>query len=190
MTLRQCLPLGVKQTGSAKKRTFRALVRQDFKLRHYPPPAPLDPAHYLLVDGPVQCPVPEIRAPYDRFSRFPGRSGRAGDAGRSTFRSGSAAAAEGRSSSIPAAPGAHRGVSPRHRMRGTPPRPPDVAAPSQRFRAIGIGTGDLILSRAADDGADLSVMGAYGHARWRDLVLGGVTLHMLEHMPDPVLVSH
>lgn len=65
-----------------------------------------------------------------------------------------------------------------------------IAARSQHYRANGIGTGDLILSRAADDGADLIVMGAYGHARWRELVLGGVTLHMLKHMTVPVLMSH
>ena len=40
----------------------------------------------------------EIRARYDRFSRFPGRRGRAGDAGPSTLRGGSAAAAEDGSS--------------------------------------------------------------------------------------------
>ena len=50
--------------------------------------------------------------------------------------------------------------------------------------------GDLLLSRAADLQADLIVLGAYGHARWRKLVLGGVTKHMLEHMPVPVLMSH
>ncbi len=38
MTLRQCLPLDARQTGSAKKRTFRASVRQDFKPRHSPAP--------------------------------------------------------------------------------------------------------------------------------------------------------
>ncbi len=65
-----------------------------------------------------------------------------------------------------------------------------IAAGSRHYRANGIGTGDLILSRAADDGADLIVMGAYGHARWRELVLGGVTLHMLKHMTVPVLMSH
>jgi len=44
--------------------------------------------------------------------------------------------------------------------------------------------------RAADLGADLIVMGAYGHARWRELVLGGVTRHMLNHMTVPVFMSH
>jgi len=50
--------------------------------------------------------------------------------------------------------------------------------------------GSQILSRAADVGADLVVMGAYGHARVRELVLGGVTRTMLEAMTVPVLMSH
>ena len=50
--------------------------------------------------------------------------------------------------------------------------------------------GAQILSRAADTGADLIVMGAYGHSRVRELVLGGVTRIMLESMTVPVLMSH
>lgn len=50
--------------------------------------------------------------------------------------------------------------------------------------------GDTLLSRAADEGVDLIVMGAYGHSRFRELVLGGVTRHLLEHMTVPVLMSH
>jgi len=50
--------------------------------------------------------------------------------------------------------------------------------------------GELLLSRVADDQADLLVLGAYGHARWRELVMGGVTAHILEHMTVPVLMSH
>jgi len=53
-----------------------------------------------------------------------------------------------------------------------------------------VGVGDLLLSRAADALSDMIVIGAYGHARWRELVLGGVTQHMLEHMPVPLLMSH
>ena len=34
------------------------------------------------------------------------------------------------------------------------------------------------------------VTGCYGHARWRELVLGGVTHHMLNHMTMPVLMCH
>jgi len=53
-----------------------------------------------------------------------------------------------------------------------------------------ISSADMLLSRAADGGADLIVMGAYGHARWREIVLGGFTQHMLAHMTVPVLMSN
>jgi nucleotide-binding universal stress UspA family protein len=46
------------------------------------------------------------------------------------------------------------------------------------------------MSRSSDLGADLVVMGAYGHARWQELVLGGATRTMLESMTVPVLMSH
>ncbi len=50
--------------------------------------------------------------------------------------------------------------------------------------------GDVILADIADNSIDLLVMGAYGHSRLRELVLGGVTRHLLEHMTVPVLMSH
>lgn len=50
--------------------------------------------------------------------------------------------------------------------------------------------GDILLSRAFDLGADLIVMGAYGHSRMREMVLGGATRHLLRHMTVPVLMSH
>ncbi len=50
--------------------------------------------------------------------------------------------------------------------------------------------GEMLLSRAADFGADLVVMGAYGRGRLRELVLGGVTRTMLDSMTLPVLMSH
>jgi len=59
-----------------------------------------------------------------------------------------------------------------------------------RQSGAGYDVGAQILSRAADVGADLIVMGAYGHARVRELVLGGVTRTMLEAMTVPVLMSH
>ena len=37
---------------------------------------------------------------------------------------------------------------------------------------------------------DLLVMGAYGHSRLREMVLGGATEHMLRHAQVPVLLSH
>jgi nucleotide-binding universal stress UspA family protein len=51
-------------------------------------------------------------------------------------------------------------------------------------------TGDALLSQAADLGADLIVMGAYGHTRWQELVMGGATRTILRSMTMPVLMSH
>jgi nucleotide-binding universal stress UspA family protein len=65
-----------------------------------------------------------------------------------------------------------------------------IRAEAQHQYAADIAVGALLLSRAADEGIDLIVCGAYGHARWRELVLGGVTRHLLSHMTVPVLMSH
>jgi len=59
-----------------------------------------------------------------------------------------------------------------------------------RQSGAGFDVGAQILSRAADTSADLIVMGGYGHARVRELVLGGVTRTLLEAMTVPVLMSH
>ncbi len=54
----------------------------------------------------------------------------------------------------------------------------------------GIDVGDLILSRVADLGSDLIVMGAYSHSRLREWVLGGATRTILESMTVPELMAH
>jgi nucleotide-binding universal stress UspA family protein len=54
----------------------------------------------------------------------------------------------------------------------------------------GMEVGPWLLSRAADLGSDLIVMGGYGHSRLRELALGGVTRTMLHHMTVPVMMSH
>jgi nucleotide-binding universal stress UspA family protein len=66
----------------------------------------------------------------------------------------------------------------------------NIKAEAQHLYADDIGVGELLLSRAAEEGIDLIVCGAYGHARWREIVLGGVTRHLLKHMTVPVLMSH
>jgi nucleotide-binding universal stress UspA family protein len=53
-----------------------------------------------------------------------------------------------------------------------------------------VAVAEAVLSHAADVSADLVVMGAYGHSRLWELVLGGVTRSMLESMTVPVLMSH
>ncbi|MDL2355439.1 MAG: universal stress protein [Pseudomonadota bacterium] len=50
--------------------------------------------------------------------------------------------------------------------------------------------GPALLSLAADLDADLLVMGGYGHARVREVLLGGVTQTILKSMTIPVLMSH
>jgi nucleotide-binding universal stress UspA family protein len=50
--------------------------------------------------------------------------------------------------------------------------------------------GELMLSRAADLGADLLVMGCYGHGRAREWVLGGASRTVLQSMTLPVLMVH
>lgn len=55
------------------------------------------------------------------------------------------------------------------------------------------GAGDVantLLSHAADSGADLLVMGGYGHSRFRELILGGATRDILDAMTLPVFMSH
>ena len=49
---------------------------------------------------------------------------------------------------------------------------------------------DLLLSRAADMGADLILAGAYHHSPMREAWLGGVSRDLLDHMTVPVLMSH
>jgi nucleotide-binding universal stress UspA family protein len=48
----------------------------------------------------------------------------------------------------------------------------------------------VILSRAADHGADLIVMGIYGHSRVREMILGGASRSLLSSMTVPVLMAH
>lgn len=53
-----------------------------------------------------------------------------------------------------------------------------------------LSTSDVLLSRIADESIDLVVMGAYGHTRLREMVLGGVTRNLLQTMTVPLLMSH
>ena len=65
-----------------------------------------------------------------------------------------------------------------------------VAVDVGREPAQDSGVGERLLSRAADLGSDLLVMGGYGHARMRELVLGGATRSVLRAMTIPVLMAH
>ncbi|HBS50277.1 MAG TPA: universal stress protein [Rhodobacteraceae bacterium] len=49
---------------------------------------------------------------------------------------------------------------------------------------------DILNRHAADTGADMIVMGAYGHSRFREAILGGATRNMLEKSDVPVFMAH
>jgi nucleotide-binding universal stress UspA family protein len=51
-------------------------------------------------------------------------------------------------------------------------------------------TGEALLGIVRAVGADLLVSGAFGHSRYSEIVLGGVTRILLERAPVPVLFAH
>lgn len=54
----------------------------------------------------------------------------------------------------------------------------------------GLSSGRSILKQAGDINAELIVMGAYGHSRFREIILGGATRYILQHADVPVLFAH
>jgi nucleotide-binding universal stress UspA family protein len=51
-------------------------------------------------------------------------------------------------------------------------------------------TPEVLITTARAIGADMMVMGAYSHSRFRETILGGVTTHMLRECDMPVLMGH
>ena len=64
-----------------------------------------------------------------------------------------------------------------------------IRAELSLFRPVNREVGAGLLSAAMGFGADLLCMGGYSHSRLRQLVLGGVTRHVLEHAALAVLMS-
>jgi nucleotide-binding universal stress UspA family protein len=65
-----------------------------------------------------------------------------------------------------------------------------VTAEALRVTAGEGDMGRLLLSTAGDLGADMMVMGAFHHSRWREFILGGVTLTVLEQATIPLFMAH
>ncbi len=65
----------------------------------------------------------------------------------------------------------------------------DVNADITIFRPVGSSVGAGLLAAAAEFGCDLLSMGAYSHSRLRQLILGGVTRHVLEYSNLPVMMT-
>lgn len=88
-----------------------------------------------------------------------------------------------------------------HVLQGVRDEPASLAVPAV-FREHGVAAqmhvlrigdgafGQALLDHAHRLGADLLVMGAYGHNPLRELIFGGVTRFMLEHADLPVLMRH
>lgn len=65
----------------------------------------------------------------------------------------------------------------------------DVSA-ARTVVSDGLSPADALLDYASDIGADLLIVGGYGHSRTREMIMGGVTRDLLRHMTLPVLMSH
>ena len=64
-----------------------------------------------------------------------------------------------------------------------------VQADIVNFRAVGNSVGAGLLAASTEFGCDLLAMGAYSHSRLRQLILGGVTRHVLERAALPGLMN-
>jgi nucleotide-binding universal stress UspA family protein len=65
-----------------------------------------------------------------------------------------------------------------------------LTATAKTIETVGSPIADALQQQAVAAGADLLVMGGYGHSRLRDFVLGGATAGVLEDLRLPVLLSH
>ena len=66
----------------------------------------------------------------------------------------------------------------------------DVNVQIETVPAADIDVTNAILSYVAENSGSLIVMGGYGHAKLREVILGGVTRDMLQSMTVPVFMSH
>jgi nucleotide-binding universal stress UspA family protein len=59
-----------------------------------------------------------------------------------------------------------------------------------RVDANGRPIGEVLEAYTLSHQVDVLVMGAYGHSRWREYILGGATKSLLSKPPLPILLSH
>jgi nucleotide-binding universal stress UspA family protein len=65
-----------------------------------------------------------------------------------------------------------------------------IEATVDDVKSNGRAIGNVFKAYAEEHKIDLLVMGAYGHSRMREFILGGATVSMLSHQPTWVLMSH
>jgi nucleotide-binding universal stress UspA family protein len=66
----------------------------------------------------------------------------------------------------------------------------EIKAASATLDLSGKAVGPALLERVASLGADLIVMGGYGHSRLREFILGGVTRYVIGNATTSVLLAH
>lgn len=66
----------------------------------------------------------------------------------------------------------------------------DVSVVIDEIDAAGRAIGHVLQDQVTKHGADLLVMGAYGHSRTREFIVGGATKSMLGHPPTALFLSH
>lgn len=65
-----------------------------------------------------------------------------------------------------------------------------IAAEHRNLKSAGVAIGEALQDGAIDSGAGLLVMGAFGHSRIREFVMGGATQSTLENVRLPIFFSH
>ena len=65
-----------------------------------------------------------------------------------------------------------------------------ISCSIRKLSGNGTSVGEALLKEANFIDADMIVMGAYTHSRMRQLILGGVTRHVLENSDLPLLMAH
>ncbi|MBV1901225.1 MAG: universal stress protein [Kordiimonadaceae bacterium] len=65
-----------------------------------------------------------------------------------------------------------------------------LKATTLQIEPSGQGVGADILSHKTVRAAQMIVAGAFSHSRWREMILGGVTSHLVEHSDKPLFMSH
>jgi nucleotide-binding universal stress UspA family protein len=66
-----------------------------------------------------------------------------------------------------------------------------ITATARQVKPLSRSIGDMLLHEASEAQIGMLVMGAYSHSRVRELLLGGVTRHVLSHVAaTPVFMAH
>lgn len=65
-----------------------------------------------------------------------------------------------------------------------------ISATVHRLPRGGLEVGEVLRRTAIDLGADLAVMGGFGHSRLRQRIFGGTTTNVIKGFPVPVLMAH